>query len=220
MDKKTVDTKTVDKKQKTMFVSILILLLLIVFVAGYTFAKYYSSYQGMGTARIAKWNFKVTDWSTSETEKISLINTANEVSLEDGKIAPGASGEFELELDARNSEVDVKYDIEAVESGNKPSNLLFSLKKDGVSTGNTYSSVQELAEAELNGVISKSDSTQIENLTIVWNWPYETGENKEQIAMEDGEDTAVGTGSVAGQEDVFDYSFSLKVIGTQAKVTT
>lgn len=209
-----------DKKQKTMFVSILVILLLIVFLAGYTFAKYYSSYNGNGNTEIAKWNFKVTGWSTSQTEEIALVNTANVVSLEDGKIAPGASGEFEIELDARDSEVDVKYYVETVESGNKPSNLLFSVKKDGVSSGMQYSSLQELAEKELNGVISKNDSDQIENLQIVWDWPYETGDTDEAIAVEDGEDTAAGTGSVEGKENVFDYSFSLKVIGTQAKVTT
>ena len=214
-----MEKRTNDKKQKTMLVSILIILLLIVFLAGYTFAKYYSSYNGIGSAQIAKWNFKVTDWSTSQTEEIFLVNTADDISLEDGKIAPGASGEFEIELDARDSEVDVKYYIEATESGNKPSNLLFSVKKDGVGTGNQYSSVQELAKAELSGVISKSDDTQIENLVVVWNWPYETGETAEEIASEDDEDTAAGTGSVTGKENVFDYSFSLKVIGTQAKVT-
>lgn len=213
-----MEKKTHDKKQKTMLVSILMILLLIVFLAGFTFAKYYSSYNGIGRAQIAKWNFKVTDWSTSETEAISLINTAEDISLEDGKIAPGANGEFEIELDARDSEVDVKYMIEAVEAGNKPSNLLFRVEKDGVSSGNQYSSMQELAKAELNGVISKSDETQVENLIITWDWPYETGETAEEIASEDGEDTAVGTGSVAGQENVFDYSFTLKVVGTQAKV--
>ncbi len=213
-----MEKKTHDKKQKTMLVSILMILLLIVFLAGFTFAKYYSSYNGIGRAQIAKWNFKVTDWSTSETEAISLINTAEDISLEDGKIAPGANGEFEIELDARDSEVDVKYMIEAVEAGNKPSNLLFRVEKDGVSSGNQYSSMQELAKAELNGVISKSDETQVENLIITWDWPYETGETAKEIASEDGEDTAVGTGSVAGQENVFDYSFTLKVVGTQAKV--
>lgn len=214
-----MDKNKADKKQKTMFCSILIFLLLIVFLAGYTFAKYYSSYSAIGSAQIAKWNFKVTDWSTSETEEIFLVNTADDISLEDGKIAPGAQGEFEIELDARDSEVDVKYYIEASESGNKPSNLLFRVKKDGTESENQYASIEELAEAELTGVISKNDETQIKRLTIIWNWPYETGKNSEEIASEDKEDTAAGTGTVTGQENVFDYSFSLKVVGTQAKVT-
>ena len=46
-----------DKKQKTLFVSILVILLLIVFLIGFTFAKYYSTYNGIGNAKIAKWNF-------------------------------------------------------------------------------------------------------------------------------------------------------------------
>jgi len=207
-----------DKKQKTLFVSILIVLLLIVFLVGYSFAKYYSTYNATAEAQIAKWNFKVTGWSTTETEEISLINTADEITLEDGKIAPGAGGEFEIELDARDSEVDVEYDIEAIESENKPSNLLFRLEKDGVSSDKEYSSLEELANTELNGVISRTDATQTEKLKIIWNWPYETGSNEHEIAIQDGEDTASGTGNVDGNENVFDYSFSLKVVGTQAKV--
>ena len=50
--------------------------------------------------------------------------------------------------------------------------------------------------------------------------PYETGEDRAEILMNDEEDTQAGTGTIEGQEDVFDYTFSLKVIGTQAKATT
>ena len=64
-----------DKKQKTMLISILLILLLIVFLAGYTFAKYYSSYTAGANAQIAKWNFKVTDWSTTETEETETTIT-------------------------------------------------------------------------------------------------------------------------------------------------
>lgn len=208
-----------DKKQKTMLVSILIILLLIVFLAGYTFAKYYTTYSGEATTQIAKWNFKVDGWSALETEIIPLANTADVVSLEDGKIAPGANGKFEIGIDATDSEVDVKYYIEATESGNKPSNLLFSVNKDGIKGSTKYASIQELAENELTGVISKSGDNQTTNLEIVWEWPYETGDDIETISNEDAEDTTYGAGVVEGQEDVFDYSFSLKVIGTQAKVT-
>lgn len=208
-----------DKKQKTMLVSILIVLLLIVFLTGYTFAKYYSTYSGEARTEIAKWNFKVNGWSSLETEEIPLINTADTVSLEEGKIAPGAGGKFEIGIDASNSDVDVKYCIEATETGNKPSNLVFSVNKDGVKGTRKYSSISELAQAELNGVIRKAEENKTENLEIVWEWPYETGNDENTIFDEDIEDTKFGTGVVEGKEDMFDYSFSLKVIGTQAKVT-
>ena len=208
-----------DKKQKTMLVSILIFLLLIVFLAGYTFAKYYTTYSGEANTQIAKWNFKVDDWSVLETNEIALANTADVVSLEDGKIAPGAHGKFEIGIDATDSEVDVKYLIEAEESGNKPSNLLFYVNKDGAKGTAKYSSIKELAEAELTGIIKKDDESQKANLEIVWEWPYETGNDAETITSEDAEDTMYGTGMVEGHEDNFDYVFTLKVIGTQAKVT-
>ena len=49
-------------------------------------------------------------------------------------MAPGFSGKAELELDATESQVDVEYCIDATENGNKPSNLFFQAKIDGVST--------------------------------------------------------------------------------------
>lgn len=210
-----------DKKKNAMFGSILVILLIIAVLIGFTFAKYYSSYEGRAEMQIAKWSFKVDGWSTSETKQISLIDTLDfddRVDLEDGKIAPGFEGKVELDLDANDSEVDVAYYIQAKESGHKPSNLFFQAKIDGVLT-KSYSTLQELAEKELRGTILKSDSSKIRNIIIQCIWPYETGIDEETNLVEDGEDTAAGTGTVKGQENVFDYSFSLKIVGTQAKAT-
>lgn len=205
-----------DKKQKTMLISILVVLLLIVFLAGYTFAKYYTSYSAETSTQIAKWNFKVNGWSALQTKEISLANTADIISLENGKIAPGSHGKFDIGIDATGSEVDVKYYVEAEETGNKPSNILFSVNKDGVKGTKKYSSMTELAEKELTGVIKKIDDDQTTNLEIIWEWPYET---KEDITNGDIEDTQYGTGTVKGKEGKFDYAFTLKVVGTQAKTS-
>lgn len=208
-----------DKKKKAMFGSILVILLIIAVLIGFTFAKYYSSYEGTTETQIAKWSFKVNGWSTSETKQISLVDTLDledRVNLEDGKIAPGFKGKVELDLDANDSEVDVAYYIQAKEFGHKPSNLFFQAKIDGVPT-KSYSTLQELAEKELKGTILKSDASKVRNVMIECVWPYETGIDEETNLVEDGEDTAVGTGTVEGQENVFDYSFSLKIVGTQAK---
>lgn len=210
-----------DKKKKAMLGSILVILLIIAVLIGFTFAKYYSSYEGIAETQIAKWSFKVDGWSTSETKQISLIDTLDmddRVDLEDGKIAPGFEGQVELELDASDSEVDVEYYIQAKETGNKPSNLFFQAKIDGVLT-KSYPTLQELAQKELKGTILKSDSNKVKNVIIQCIWPYETGVDEETNLVEDGEDTAAGTGVVEGQENVFDYSFSLKIVGTQAKTT-
>lgn len=205
-----------DKKQKTLCVSILIVLLLIVFLAGFTFAKYYTTYDGEGSLQTAKWSFKVNGWSTSETNPISLLDTVDhdgKVNLENGKMAPGFSGKAELDLDASESEVDVEYRVEATEEGNKPSNLFFQAKIDGVSTI-SYATLSELAEKELKGTILKADASRVKKIEIYAIWPYETGNTAEEILQNDKEDTDDGTNKV------YNYTFALKVVGTQAKATT
>ncbi len=205
-----------DKKQKTLVFSILVVLLLMVFLAGFTFAKYYTNYQGAGSLQVAKWSFKVNGWSTSETNEISLLDTVDhegKVNLENGKMAPGFSGKAELELDATESEVDVEYHIEATESGNKPSNLFFQAKIDGVSTV-SYTTLAELAEKELTGRILKSDKNQKRTIEIFAIWPYETGNTETDILENDKKDTQ------DGENNLQNYMFALKVVGTQAKATT
>lgn len=209
-----------DKKQKSIFLSILVILVLISLLVGYTFAKYYSSYSATSSTQIAKWNFKVNDWSTQETQVIPLVNTASDISLDEGKIAPGAKGSFELVLDASGSEVDVAYSIEANETGNKPENIRFYAFVNDKITDYTYESLTDLASSELFGVILKSEENQRRVIRIYWSWPYEFGATNEARIQEDNEDTAIGTGNVQGKEDNFDYAFSLKVIGTQARSTT
>lgn len=207
-----------DKKQKKMFVSISMVFLLIVLLTGFTFAKYYSSYQAKAALEIAKWSFKVDGWSEETTTTIGLSNLQSKVDLEDGKMAPGFDGRVEIEIDASGSEVDVDYHIEADEDGHKPDNLLFKAIIDGEET-TTYSTLEALAEAELKGTILRTDANKVVPITICCVWPYETGSNEEEIKMQDEEDTAVGTGTFEGKENLYDYTFSLKVVGTQAIAT-
>lgn len=208
-----------DKKQKKMFFSILMIVILIVLLIGFTLAKYYSSYQSNATLEVAKWSFNVDGLTNVETGKIALSDTMSEVALEEGKIAPGFDGRVELELDASDSEVDVDYSIKATEEGHRPSNMFFQAIIDG-NTTEMYDTLNELAENELHGTILKSDSTQVKSVTICCIWPYETISDDKTISEEDAEDTAVGTGTVEGKENQYDYTFSLKVVGTQAKTTT
>ena len=128
-------------------------------------------------------------------------------------MAPGFSGKAELELDATESQVDVEYRIDATENGNKPSNLFFQAKIDGVSTV-SYATLQELAQNELTGRILKSYKNQKRVIEIFAIWPYETGNTEADILENDKEDTQ------DGENNAQEYTFALKVVGTQAKSTT
>ena len=192
--------------------------MIISLLIGYTFAKYYTSYRANGSLRAAKWSFKVTGWSTEEINNLTLENfeTQNSsIDLEEGIMAPGFYGSMDLEFDATGSEVDVAYNVETTESGMKPSNMYFITKINNEES-RRYATLEELAENELSGTILKSDANKIKNITICAIWPYETESDDSSLETEDEEDTAVGTGTVEGQEDEYDYTFSLKVVATQA----
>ena len=197
-----------NRQQQTILVSTILLLLMIIGIISCIFIKTVFAF-----TKDTEISFKVNDWSSFETERFSLINIGKVVNIENGKIAPGTKGEFDIVIDALDSLNDVKYNVNIKEYGNKPDNLIFTVKKNGELSDNKYSSLKELAENELSGYIDKKYN-KVETFTIVWCWKYETGKNLEIITNEDKKDTLAGSGKIAGKENVFDYSFSLKVIGT------
>lgn len=192
-----------NQKQKRLLISIIIFLFLITFLLINMFFEFNSIYNEKISNQIPKINFRINEYTTSMTEKSSLKDTIN---ITDEKIAPGTSGKIKLYLDASESEVDIKYKIEATEFGNKPSNLKFSVINNKKTNIKEYSSIEELAATELNGIISKEE--KIRTLEIAWIWPFETEKQNS--------DNEFGTGTVKGHEDEFNYSFSLKIIGVKA----
>ena len=101
------------KKRKMIGALILIVLISLIFIAGYTFARYYKVINaGSTAANIARWSF-------------GSKNTEASINLSEEKIAPGSNGEFEIEVDATGSEVDVGYEILVSEEKNIPTNMKF-----------------------------------------------------------------------------------------------
>ena len=160
------------KKQRALRICLVIALVLLIFLVGYTFAKYYSEIKGGGTGSIAKWSFIAND-SKDTIQTISLVDTANQVSLVEGKIAPGTKGSFNIEIDATGSEVGVDYDVNVSEETNLPMNLLYKVTIDG-KTSKEYTSLTELAEENLSGTIDTINGEFIKDIIVHWEWPYET----------------------------------------------
>ena len=102
----------------------------------------------------------------------------------DGYIAPGTSGQFQLELDGSGSDVAIDYYI-TIDTIQKPVNMKF------------YADSEYTNELVINetGMINIDGSIALENVntpvteTIYWNWPYETGTTQEEIDANDIIDT-------------------------------
>ena len=126
------------KQKRALRICLVVALVLLIFLVGYTFAKYYSEIKGGGNGTIAKWSF-VANNSKDTIQTISLVDTAKNVSLVEGKIAPGTKGSFDIVIDATGSEVGVDYEVNVAEETNLPTNLLYKVTVDG-KTSETYSS--------------------------------------------------------------------------------
>lgn len=168
-----------------------------------TFSKYINKVSGDGETEIAKWSFKVNQ-ETEEFATIKLADTYDKTTLLNGKIAPGTKGSFDLIIDATDSEVGVKYEVDFLEETNKPTNLIFK------SGNKTVSTIEEL-ESVLTDTINADDTNKIRILKIDWEWPYETG-TESQILNNDKVDTNEGL-------QALDYSFDVVVTGTQVQPT-
>jgi hypothetical protein len=185
------------KNKRAVGILVTLSLILFVFLAGYTFAKYYTVIDGAGTASVAKWSFVATD-NNSDIKNISLKDTANKVSLVDGKIAPGTKGSFDIIISAKGSEVDVDYKVNVISEENLPANMKFKTEN----TATPYSTLSALAEAELSGTIAKENNSEEKTITVYWEWPYDgTDDTKD---YDDG---------IAAKT----YQFSIQIEGTQAK---
>lgn len=196
------------KRKRALGILLTIALVLLVFATGYTFAKYYTEIKGGGIGSIAKWSF-VANNSNDTMQKISLVDTANKVSLVEGKIAPGTSGDFDIVIDATGSEVGVDYEVRVAEETNMPTNLLYKIVVDG-ETSESYTSLKELAEKELKGNIDTVNGETTKTIKVIWEWPYET---KDVLGNVIGDEADLANGTSSN----LNYEFVLQIIGTQSQ---
>lgn len=193
-------------KKKIIGVLLLTTLILVIFSAGYTFARYYKAINaGGGTASIARWSFGSKNMET-------VIN------LSDKKIAPGSNGQFEIEVDATNSEVDVEYEILVSEEKNIPTNMKFyTITKDEkgavIATTQKNSSFTELAANNLKGVIPVEPNNQKRTIVVHWDWEF----NESDTSLIDSEDATLKHDENGNSN--LECGFDIKIIGRQAKIS-
>ena len=189
-----------NKKKTALLVICAILAIILSFMIGKTFAKYVSEVKGAGTVEIANWVFKVNG-KEDVVQNVNLLSTYHNETLINNKVAPGTSGSFNIVVDATGSEVGVDYAIEFLNESQKPQNLIF------IYEDKPYTTIQDL-EKDLSGTINANDENKIRNVTINWEWQYETGENANEIDQNDIIDTN-------NAKQLENYTFDIHVKGTQ-----
>ena len=166
-----------EKQNKNVGKTILIVFLILVVIAlsifaTYAWAKYTSTENGTATAQVANWNVTATPGELTYAKEFTHV-------VED-RLAPGTNGSFSVALNVTGTEVDVEYEIVIDEITNKPTNLVI---KDA--DGNTLAK-----GSKITGTLPVGSTTI--NEVISWDWPYETGTTPEQIKANDVIDTTEG----------------------------
>lgn len=188
------------KKSRKTTITVVALLLIVVAACGiaYTNAKYTTSKNGNVSTSVAKWFFNVSandSYSDANTiDGLKIAQTCDEKTLVNGKIAPGTSGNFDIVVNADESEVGLEYVVTFTEENSRtlPTNLKMTLD------GKEWS----LADG-ISGKIDANASSKEVTHTISWTWDYET-------ANGDIADTTDGTNG-------FDYTYTVEAIGTQVR---
>ena len=110
-----------DRRFLILFVLLLTLSLLYLFQTSY--AKDRKQVKGEMQARIASWNIKVNDEDISNktqlTNTITPVFDVNEY-VNDGVLAPGSTGHFDIVVNAEDVDVDFNYEITCVVDDSTP----------------------------------------------------------------------------------------------------
>lgn len=174
-----------EKKVKQYLIAFLLLLL--VFMSGFIIARTYSRYSsnstGNASAKVATWKVKVNNTNITDTQNftISDIKWSESDNIEDGYIAPGRTGTFEIKIDPSDSKVAIDFEV-SIDATNNLSAANEDIKIKSVQIDND--TVQE--ESSRHGVYKgsftldevKQNKVKTVKVTIEW-------ENKESHNTED-----------------------------------
>ncbi len=187
MEKRTTKTK------KGILVAVMVALL-IALIAG-TYARYTSTGTANVNAEIAKWHVELEgeDISTqSATIDADFEYDANSF-VKDGKLAPGRSGHFTVEVDPTGSEVAIDYTF-AIDESQLNSQSAIAVTGATYTIGEGLDAVEGTATMDENGVVTVSESlAQVQagdkvKLTVTVAWDNADDANSEA-------DTAEGVAS-------------------------
>lgn len=120
------------------------------------------------------------DYKNMNLKSINLLDSADKTTFVYEKIAPGSSGEFEIEL---NSNKDLKYRIEFKSNNAKPQNLNFKVFENNtfLAEANTLEKLSESMQGDIN-------KNQKIIYKIEWYWKFQNNQSLEKVDIQDTKD--------------------------------
>lgn len=170
-------------KSKILYITCAIMIFVTIYEITNTYGLFESNINMDVDSKLATWNILINDTNIgkSETFTIDNFNSEEDSTVASGKIAPGTSGYFNINIDPSTTQVSIRYDLTFDFS--KLDNLFTITKveeKNGynlIKTGpNTYSNVITLNEIKEN----KTNNIRVH---IKWNNNEENNDKDTEIGL-------------------------------------
>lgn len=181
--------------RKIWILSALIMLLVTVYQINSTYAKYFTKAEGIVEETIGAWVVKIngTNIATGTDLQSFTINdltyNSNDYVLV-GKIAPGLLGYFDIEIDATEASVAVRYDVTIdFSSLNLSDSIKFTKLVRVVDGTESEEGITKTAESTYTGVVSLSDieTGKTNTIRVYLGW------EDDGTGTSDEEDSILGT---------------------------
>ena len=164
-------------KKKLLLISGL-LLIVVALNMSKTFGLFETNARAETVMEVGKWKILLNEANVTTSQSISFDDFVFTGSphTEEGYLAPGSTGSFEIELDVSNCDTSVEYNLsfDTTKFDNHPNIELRILDE----TTN-----QEVSDEVLTGVIRLSDTDKVRKLKIeiIWNDLEEYNENDNEL---------------------------------------
>lgn len=170
-------------KSKILYITCAIMIFVTIYEITNTYGLFESNINMNADSKLATWNILINDTNIGKSETFTIDNFISEEdsTVASGKIAPGTSGYFNINIDPSTTQVSIRYDLTFDFS--KLDNLFTIIKveeKNGynlIKTGpNTYSNVITLNEIKEN----KTNNIRVH---IKWNNNEENNDKDTEIGL-------------------------------------
>lgn len=170
-------------KSKILYITCAIMIFVTIYEITNTYGLFESNINMDVDSKLATWNILINDTNIGKSETFTIDNFISEEdsTVASGKIAPGTSGYFNININPSNTQVSIRYDLTFDFS--KLDNLFTITKveeKNGynlIKTGpNTYSNVITLNEIKEN----KTNNIRVH---IKWNNNEENNDKDTEIGL-------------------------------------
>ena len=170
-------------KSKILYITCAIMIFVTIYEITNTYGLFESNINMNADSKLATWNILINDTNIGKSETFTIDNYISEEdsTVASGKIAPGTSGYFNININPSTTQVSIRYDLTFDFS--KLDNLFTITKveeKNGynlIKTGpNTYSNVITLNEIKEN----KTNNIRVH---IKWNNNEENNDKDTEIGL-------------------------------------